>query len=71
MNLRIDQWIVLLIGVVGLIVVFYGKTQGWDYDTYFPIFYASISMCWIAFLNDRKTCRKRKAKRLQGASKNS
>lgn len=69
MKLRTDQWIVLLVGVVGLLVVFYLKTEGFDYDIYFPIFYASLSMCWIAFLNDRKSCQRRKTKRLEETSK--
>ncbi|MEM9867541.1 MAG: hypothetical protein AAF765_07640 [Bacteroidota bacterium] len=60
MKLKTYQWIILAIGVIGVLASLYGKTQGWDYGKFFPIFYAAISMIWIAILDNKRTCKRKK-----------
>ena len=63
MKLRKDQWIVLGMGIAGVVVALYLKATDSGFSKFFPIFYAGISMIWIAFINDKRSCRdKRKAK---------
>jgi len=55
-KLNTTQKVVLTIGLLGLIASIYGKFNGWGYDEYFTIFYTSLSMLWVAFLPQKKTC---------------
>ncbi|MEM8846546.1 MAG: hypothetical protein AAGD17_05525 [Bacteroidota bacterium] len=63
MKLRKDQWIVLGMGIAGVVIALYLKATDSGFSKFFPIFYASSSMIWIAFINDKRLCnRKRKTK---------
>ncbi|WP_435623272.1 hypothetical protein [Flagellimonas sp.] len=62
MKLRNDQWIVLGMGIVGVLIALYLKATDSEFDKFFPIFYAGISMIWIAFINDRRSCKAKKEK---------
>ncbi|SDQ47974.1 hypothetical protein [Flagellimonas zhangzhouensis] len=55
-KLNTSQKIVLVLGVVLVGISIFGKFNQWEYGSYYPIFYAGISMSWIAFLPSRKKC---------------
>ncbi|WP_375325334.1 hypothetical protein [Flagellimonas sp. GZD32] len=55
-KLNTSQKIVLVLGVVLVAISIFGKLNHWAYGSYFPIFYAGISMSWIAFLPQTKKC---------------
>ncbi|WP_421812893.1 hypothetical protein [Flagellimonas sp.] len=63
-KLNKTQKIVFAIGVLGVLIGIFGKLKAWEYDEYFPFFYSGLSMMWIVFLPQRKSCNnpfKRKA----------
>ncbi|PRX53664.1 hypothetical protein [Flagellimonas meridianipacifica] len=66
MKLRKDQWIVLGLGMACVAIALYLRSTESGYSKFFPIFYAGTSMIWIAFINDRRSCR---AKRKNTESK--
>tara|TARA_R110002012_G_scaffold62786_1_gene165117 strand:- start:30142 stop:30351 length:210 start_codon:yes stop_codon:yes gene_type:complete len=55
-KLNTTQKVVFTLGLLGVVASTYGKFQGWEYNEYFPIFYSSLSMMWIAFLPQKKSC---------------
>ena len=55
-KLNTTQKVVFTIGVLGLVASIYGKINGWEYKEYFPFFYSSLSMMWIAFLPRKRAC---------------
>ncbi|MEM9079046.1 MAG: hypothetical protein AAGC43_18550 [Bacteroidota bacterium] len=57
MKLRKDQWIVLGMGIAGVLIALYLREIDSEFDKFFPIFYAGISMIWIAFINDKRSCK--------------
>ena len=57
MKLRNDQWIVLGMGIAGILIALYLRGTDSEFDEFFPIFYAGISMIFIALINDRRKCK--------------
>lgn len=55
-KLKTSQKIVLGLGIVLVSIAIFGKLNHWEYGSYYPIFYAGISMSWIAFLPQTKKC---------------
>ncbi|MEW2922901.1 hypothetical protein AB1A65_15610 [Muricauda sp. ANG21] len=53
---NITQKVILGMGIVGTIIGFYGKWNGWAYNDYFVFFYTGITMTWIVFLPSNKSC---------------
>ena len=55
-KLNTAQKTILILGILGLLTAIYGKFNGWEYKTYFILFYTSTSFMWIAFLDNKKKC---------------
>ncbi len=61
MKLKIHQWIILGMGIVGTVLGLYGKNVGWEHGTYFSIFYTGISLLWVPFIRSKRTgCNKKR-----------
>ena len=57
MRLRKDQWLVLGMGIAGVAIALYLKGTDSEFDKFFPIFYAGISMIFISFIRDKRSCK--------------
>ncbi|RDY60662.1 hypothetical protein [Flagellimonas nanhaiensis] len=55
-KLNTAQKTILILGILGLLTAIYGKFNGWEYKTYFILFYTSTSFMWIAFLDSKEKC---------------
>ncbi|WP_228234896.1 hypothetical protein [Allomuricauda sp. M10] len=53
---RTSQIVIIAIGIIGGLIGIFGKFDGWDYNTYFPIFYSGTTMVWISFLPNKGCC---------------
>jgi hypothetical protein len=63
---RTSQIVLIVIGIVGGLIGIFGKFDGWDYNRYFPFFYAGMTMVWYSFLPSKKcACNVFKRKQVQ------
>ncbi|HBU77487.1 MAG TPA: hypothetical protein DEF18_05240 [Muricauda sp.] len=55
-KLKTIQKVVLAMGIIGVSIGIFGRYQTWEYMEYFPFFYSGITMMWVAFLPQKKSC---------------
>lgn len=55
-KLKTSQKVVLAMGIIGVSIGIFGKYKTWEYMEFFPFFYSGITMMWVAFLPQKKSC---------------